>query len=1071
MVIIPTLFIGLGGTGKAVLYEVRRRLVSRFDDLSKMPAFVFLSLDTADDKSVGDQNFRIARGAALSPMEHLHLTISQTRYSEIREQARRNPASLPTHLRGWLTYDMMKDHDSIDRGAGAIRGLGRLALLEHRQEVEASLTAAYRQLTTVDTTQRTISWITSHLSAEGVAVDSGDGWQVFVVGSLMGGTGAGMFIDAGYLVSEKCGGKQPEGIFTIPLRDVGRGEVDCRPNACAALIELNHYSDSGREYTPPWDPQHPRTKSPYDYTYLLSTSTCPVGQSDAKTVTVPELVDMVGHYLFLRATSEFSKQLQEFRVNFNSVLGNSDARGNNQKFLTFGLSVIEVPVENIVESCACRLASEALDRLRTGGLPEGQSVAVSDDTAMKTLVRRGLSDDAVADALTGSGGGGGLRSWYATRIEAMVRGISTEILLPWAPLARVLRIAQETQRELDARLGEEGIRSLSGTIEERYPDIERACLGALGAELDQVLNSERRGVSYAQALLEALRKRFQKIEDAKKAAPTELKEKVEARVRDLAGSTAIIQEIVSDWLLLWYRRPILARYLGGRHSRLLRDLCRLRLDQVLAPYEAQLFRKLRERTEDLERKVVSLEQHLASESAAIARRGEDAAQLSATAMKSRLYTPSDVKRGVVGDVDLWWRSVMSPSERDNKLKEYDTQAIRPLIVDDDGAPNVFLLQDKYQSEDEREVLREELVGRAAKQFSHVYAGPTTEIPGDATGGPTRISSDVVERFFRRYGGAAERSEAMKAAVSGSSPYLMLSYGIDDWKYSDAANHAGGVLLKNWDAVDSSRQRMVKGLLDFLLVPEGTQHAAKGLDEAYQLIVHQHFAGFPLRAVAEMEGLHRAYQEVVESRLKPVHTEEIRWERWDKPRETIVEDCKRTFIVAQALKDIMTEVELRDGNRAFEFKVGVQKRTKALRGNLRDVVDALVDTPSASVALAEEVERRHFQLGDRKVAESLLAFDRGLHDRRDIPFAELQEYRTQIEAYASSFPGVREVLDELRSEQPEEEEEEKRYVRVLLSGRAECPRCGKEVARGEKFCPDKDCQYPLVWHKGAGDLSS
>jgi hypothetical protein len=922
--------------------------------------------------------------------------------------------------------------------------------MENLAPVRAALKTAWDKVTKDDALGATTSSIERYLGTGSAHVSPADPGvrRVLVVGSLLGGTGAGTFIDVAYLIRDVCG-QQGEGILTVPRRDIGLGEVDCRANACAALIELNHFSDPYHVFSPPWDPTNLHTESPFAYTYLLSTRHSPVGGGEdrAGTASTPDLIRMISHYIFLGATSEFSQQVASFMDNFKNVLGEHDDRYNYQRFVTFGLSVIEVPVESIIESCASRLASEALEAMRNGGLPEGQEVVISDATATQTLVRMSLSEEAVADELTAMGGGGGLTSWYTSKVDSMVRGVSSEILLPWASLGRVLRTVRDTQREIDGRLGGDGTAAITGSIQERYPSVRDACLRRLEEELDRIINSERRGTAYATALLQSLQKRFQKIEEAKKAAPAELLGKVDARVKDLAASVAIIQDLVGDWLLFWYRRPILARYVGGRHSRLLKDWCRLRLDQALASFEAQLFRDLRERAELLERRVVSLAQFLGTEVREFATRAEESAQLTTSAMRNLLYTPSDQRRGVVGDVDLWWQKVVSPREQADVLKNYDTVAIRPLITRD-GKTDVFLLFDGYStSEVDREILRDTLLKHARAAFSRVYA-----------------ESDVAATFFKQYPTHTAQEGAVRTAASGSEPYLILRYGSDGYHHTHADNHRSGLLIRNPDAEDGSRPLLRKALLGALNVPDRAPDAAKNLDEAHFLIVHQHFAGFPIRVIGEMDGLSARYRQVLGSQSKPIHTmpPEFRWERWDKPSPGVIAERKSMFVVARALK-ALKETTLRSGAVVFEFSYLSQaggERTKELTGDLRSVADALLDDEIAFRALAERVERKRLDLGDQAVAAALVALEDDLSRRPELAASERKEYTDCLEEYAKSWAGVAEARRKTRETQPLESE---RCVRVLAD-RAECPRCDKEVSSGQKFCDG--CGWPLIWSPGS-----
>ena len=100
----PTLVIGIGGTGKSALLDVRQRLVSRFGSYKDLKTIAFLALDTddaLDEESVAKDP--LTEALAFSASEHLHLTISENKMADIR-------ANLTTHhaaLAKWLDKEAL----------------------------------------------------------------------------------------------------------------------------------------------------------------------------------------------------------------------------------------------------------------------------------------------------------------------------------------------------------------------------------------------------------------------------------------------------------------------------------------------------------------------------------------------------------------------------------------------------------------------------------------------------------------------------------------------------------------------------------------------------------------------------------------------------------------------------------------------------------------------------------------------------------------------------------------------------------------------------------------------------
>ena len=314
----PTLVVGIGGTGKSIMLDVRQRLSARFGNYRELKTIGFLAFDTDDaiDEESASRD-PLSEALAFSASEHVHLTVSDTKMADIRE-------NLHTHhpsLAGWLEKESLV-HPSVVAGAGQIRQIGRLALLANIDKVVPAINDAVNSITSADSRRSTLEYLKS-IGAEGVEIREKP-LRIFTVGSLIGGTGSGMFIDVGYLFREDTvrammAGQRPisTGIFAVPLAGRTRSGVDTRASAYAAIRELNHYSDNSSRYKV----EYPDGRSfeshepPYDFTFLVST------QSGRSTLDGPRaLVSMVGRRIMLEATSEFSQKIASNRDNIRKHL-------------------------------------------------------------------------------------------------------------------------------------------------------------------------------------------------------------------------------------------------------------------------------------------------------------------------------------------------------------------------------------------------------------------------------------------------------------------------------------------------------------------------------------------------------------------------------------------------------------------------------------------------------------------------------------------------------------------------------------------------------------------------------
>ena len=128
------------------------------------------------------------------------------------------------HLRTWLDPRVLTG--DIDQGAGAVRARGRLAYFWNYTQIARRLEEQMLQITKDSSKETAIR--------NGLQV--GEGITVYVVGSLLGGTGSGMFLDLAYTVRNKFKNQrmlETVGMFSIPPNSEAVA-VDNRPNAYAA---------------------------------------------------------------------------------------------------------------------------------------------------------------------------------------------------------------------------------------------------------------------------------------------------------------------------------------------------------------------------------------------------------------------------------------------------------------------------------------------------------------------------------------------------------------------------------------------------------------------------------------------------------------------------------------------------------------------------------------------------------------------------------------------------------------------------------------------------------------------
>ncbi len=422
-----SLIVGVGGTGHQIMLDIRKRLVDKYGALDKLPIVSFLLLDT--DQAIFGKNPDYDDEVNLDTADKIHTSVHGV--DSLRKNLREHP-----HLRTWLDPRVLTG--DIDQGAGAVRARGRLAYFWNYAQIARRLEEQMLQITKDSSKETAIR--------NGLQV--GEGITVYIVGSLLGGTGSGMFLDLAYTVRNKFKSQrmlETVGMFSIPPNSEAVA-VDNRPNAYAALLELNHYTDATTTFSAQYQADIPPMEDadpPFRYTYLADTSS-PAAQLDS----VKDLVEMIGHSIFLDLTSEFQRQKKSNRNNFDQFLITTDGLGCPQNYMGFGLSAIAFPKDKVMTACANRLAGDIVRRWTT---PLERTVNLGAFTDQE-LGRLGLTPEAVQrQVLTGNSETG-----ETLRDGAMAfwQAVDRQYLTAYPGHGNVVAYLLTRQREAEAKVAD-----------------------------------------------------------------------------------------------------------------------------------------------------------------------------------------------------------------------------------------------------------------------------------------------------------------------------------------------------------------------------------------------------------------------------------------------------------------------------------------------------------------------------------------------------------------------------------------------------------------------------------------
>lgn len=325
----PTIIIGIGTSGLYTLENVQRFYYETYKkNKPKNVEFIYIETNESNrpvGTPIGNDITRV----------YISLDNMADMITELKSSCN-DPAWLPDS-RVALTAGL---------GAGGIRSCGRLAMWGRNQKgdnfgnVINAINKAYSKVMHVNNND-------ANLTAPPA---------VFITGSLTGGTGAGIFIDMGYLVRHIIQNiKDIYGLFLLPSEPtVIRGFEVMYGNAYGAIKDLEFYNKIENNYKEKWPNGFTKDLEvpPYELVQFISQDY----QDGAPAInTLNGLYKMAGLYLFLNIAGIYEKRRERL----------VDAAGNSLigKYGTFGLSAIQFPKDQIQEFVSSELSIELLNRL------------------------------------------------------------------------------------------------------------------------------------------------------------------------------------------------------------------------------------------------------------------------------------------------------------------------------------------------------------------------------------------------------------------------------------------------------------------------------------------------------------------------------------------------------------------------------------------------------------------------------------------------------------------------------------------------------------------------------------
>src|SRR5262245_39988766 len=234
----PALVIGLGNTGRRVLEQLKRIIADRYGRAEKVPNIRLLYVDTDPDTTAGSSE----SASMLTPREVVTARLNRPSHYMQKESL--------LSVEQWLPPGSLYKLARTPGPANGVRAFGRLALFDHYRTVAQRVRQEIETFLTDDPLLQA-----DKATALGLRSNRP---RAYIITSLAGGTGSGMFLDVAFLVRHELrqvGYLRPDvvGLFFVPQADNACQRSAALGNAYAALTELSHFQAKKTRYQTVFD--------------------------------------------------------------------------------------------------------------------------------------------------------------------------------------------------------------------------------------------------------------------------------------------------------------------------------------------------------------------------------------------------------------------------------------------------------------------------------------------------------------------------------------------------------------------------------------------------------------------------------------------------------------------------------------------------------------------------------------------------------------------------------------------------------------------------------------------------
>lgn len=547
----PTILIGLGGTGKEVLLRIRRQFVERYGSLNDFPIISYLYIDTdnapSEESGIARERDLLINDIEFQPAEKIFNPVNPSDYIH-----RINDVP---NIKQWLnTTGEIGKLGTMNTGAGQIRPAARLAFFHNYEEIVGKLSSAKARITD----SKSINLVKDKHRIKNVNTDK---INVYIITSVSGGTGSGMFIDMGFMIRNLFRNTAVSSCYLmLPKIFQGYGKERVYANGYAALKELEFYNLKNL-FEVSWKKNYPLTFQPgvYDDVYMIDGENYKnLSLSD---ISNRDIYKMLADSIFTDfADSDFANYKRGVRVNLvqykqrlwpddNTVSENTFSR----KYSTLGQSSISIPADRIILACAYKLCEEIIDYYLT--YAEGTQSDTDNYLINEFLPAIGLAETNTKHQLLDSLYSIGEKSSIQAKIKTFLNNMQNELVSGkrgdnWTSYIVAEKNKFDTNFKDDNDILRQGMyysqifSNRSKIISDVIGDRERNKSGEIEKIINNLINDSTRGVFYAINVLRRLQfiltnenfnyiARFDKEIKDLQSLVTRLDSEIKRRIQDL----------------------------------------------------------------------------------------------------------------------------------------------------------------------------------------------------------------------------------------------------------------------------------------------------------------------------------------------------------------------------------------------------------------------------------------------------------------------------------------------------------------------------------------------------------